>query len=309
MHLRITHETRYDYTPAVDTAQHLLHLQPRSTPRQNVARHRMQVWPEPRLQLNQSDLHGNPVQYVALHAPHARLTLLAESEVLTLGPGRPGAAVLSTSWESVMAGFRYQKGVRYDPAIEHVYVSDHVPRHPAFHEYALPSFGPGRPLHEAARDLSARIHRDFRYQSQSTDVSTPTLQALQQRCGVCQDFAHIFIACCRAMGLAARYVSGYLLTQPPPGQPRLIGSDASHAWASVYVPDGQGGDGYWLDCDPTNDRCDWETPGEDYVTLAIGRDYADVSPVRGVILGGAHHTLTVAVTVEPVASEAASPRF
>jgi transglutaminase-like putative cysteine protease len=156
-----------------------------------------------------------------------------------------------------------------------------------------------------------RIFKDFTYESLSTDVSTPAVQALTQRKGVCQDFAHIMIACMRAMGLPARYVSGYLLTMPPEGQPRLIGSDASHAWASVYVPQpaaagasapaGDVDTRGWFDFDPTNNR----SPGEDYVTLAIGRDYGDVSPMRGVIHGGARHTLHVGVTVEPVQPDVA----
>lgn len=299
MLLHITHETRYDYSPPVGTAQHILHLQPRATLRQKVIQHHLQIIPPPSQCLAQSDAYGNPMSFVALQTQHERLTLVASSLVETLGAADPGPGALHITWEHVRARFRYQMGARYDPAIDHVFASPHVPRDPAFQAYAWPSFTPGRPLHEAARDLSARIHADFRYERHSTDVSTPALEALQQRRGVCQDFAHIFIACCRAMGLAARYVSGYLLTVPPPGQPRLIGCDASHAWASVYVPDDHEGPGQWLDCDPTNNRCDWETPGEDYVTVAIGRDYSDVSPVRGVIHGGANHTLAVAVTVAP----------
>jgi transglutaminase-like putative cysteine protease len=158
-----------------------------------------------------------------------------------------------------------------------------------------PQLPPGCALIEAARDLMARIHDDFTYETFSTEVNTPALEALERRTGVCQDFAHIMIGCLRAMGLPARYVSGYLLTQPPPGQPRLIGSDASHAWVAVYLPDlpgAQDGNG-WYDLDPTNNRSGWGSPGEDYVTLALGRDYSDISPMRGVIHGGARHTLTV----------------
>jgi transglutaminase-like putative cysteine protease len=151
-----------------------------------------------------------------------------------------------------------------------------------------------------------RIYNTMVYESDSTEVNTPALAALQQGKGVCQDFAHIMVACCRAMGLPARYVSGYMLTQPPPGQPRLTGCDASHAWASVYCPAGNGngngsdgaGEGQWLDFDPTNNRA----PGEDYVTLATGRDFLDVSPLRGVIRGGSRHILEVAVTVAPIES-------
>jgi transglutaminase-like putative cysteine protease len=139
-----------------------------------------------------------------------------------------------------------------------------------------------------------RIHTDFEYETEATDVSTPALEALRLRQGVCQDFAHVMLACLRSLGLAARYVSGYLLTEPPPGQPRLLGADSSHAWVSVYVP-GDGKRGQWLDLDPTNRR----SPGEDYVVLATGRDYSDVSPIRGVIHGGSNHQLHVAVTVLP----------
>lgn len=158
------------------------------------------------------------------------------------------------------------------------------------------------PLLLAAQNLMARLHADLSYETQSTEVSTPAVDALAQRKGVCQDFAHIMIACWRAMGLPARYVSGYLLTTPPPGQPRLVGSDASHAWVSIYVPDMPEG-ARWCDFDPTNNRL----PGDDYVTLATGRDFADVSPIRGVIHGGAQHTLEVRVTVEPVVSATVPP--
>jgi len=203
-------------------------------------------------------------------------------------------------WEEARERMRYHRGAAYDPAAEFLFASPYVPRHAEFVEYALPSFAPGRPLVEAARHLMARIHSDFAYETQATDASTPALEALQLRKGVCQDFAHVMLACLRSLGLPARYVSGYLLTQPPPGQPRLVGADASHAWVSVYLPgksgDGGNSPGGWADFDPTNGR----QPGEDYVTLAIGRDYSDVSPMRGVLHGGARHTLRVGVTVQPV---------
>jgi transglutaminase-like putative cysteine protease len=146
------------------------------------------------------------------------------------------------------------------------------------------------------------MYSDFLYESASTDINTPALQALHARRGVCQDFAHILLACLRSMGLAARYVSGYLLTEPPPGQARLLGSDASHAWASVYLPElaGHPCQG-WLDLDPTNNRTGLASPGQDYAQLAVGRDFADVSPLRGVLQGGGAHTLEVAVTVTPLA--------
>ena len=299
MELRITHETRYDYTPAVETAQHMVHLQPMDTPYQQLLGHQLNIFPPPAQRSQMPDVYGNQRTFFSLQAPHTTLRVVAVSEVRTR---RPVAADSRLSWEAVRERFRFHAGAAWDAAAEFVFASHHVPRDEQFAAYARPSFTPGRRLVDAGRDLMTRIHTDFSYESESTEVNTPALEALAQRKGVCQDFAHIMIACLRAMGLPARYVSGYLLTQPPPGQPRLVGSDASHAWVSVYLPDlpgAQDGRG-WYDLDPTNDRCGWGTPGEDYVTLALGRDYSDISPMRGVIHGGARHTLSVAVTVEPL---------
>lgn len=299
MDLRITHETRYDYSPAVETAQHMAHLRPINTACQRLLRHRLDIFPSPAQCTETPDVYGNVRTFFSLQAPHTVLRVVATSEVAT----RPPAPASSTiTWEAVRERYRYRAGAPWDEAAEFIFASFHAPRHEAFAAYARASFPPGRPLIDAARDLMTRIHTDFTYESQSTEVNTPALEALEQRRGVCQDFAHIMIAGLRAMGVPARYVSGYLLTQPPPGQPRLIGSDASHAWVSVYLPDLPGApDGRgWYDLDPTNDRSGWGSPGEDYVTLALGRDYSDISPMRGVIHGGARHTLSVAVTVQPL---------
>lgn len=300
MQLQITHSTCYDYVPAAQAAQHIAYLQPLNTATQQLLAHSLLVEPTPAQHLAAQDVYGNTRTYFALQAPHTRLTVVARSVVRTQ---TPPPAVSQLAWEAVRDRLRYGAHTPFDAAAEFVFASPHVPRHADFAAYAQPSFVAGTPLLQAARDLMQRIHHDFTYASQSTEVNTPARQALNQRQGVCQDFAHILIACLRAMDLPARYVSGYLLTQPPPGQARLVGSDASHAWASVYLPDlpGPPGGARWYDLDPTNNREGWGTPGEDYVTLAVGRDYADVSPLRGVIHGGTHHTLTVGVTVEPVA--------
>jgi transglutaminase-like putative cysteine protease len=297
MHLAITHETRYSYSPAVQTAQHVAHLQPANTPCQQVLQHSLYVEPAATVQHN-VDAFCNHRAYWALTHPHEGLLVRAYSEITT-SPIAPGSS--AQSWESVREHFRYRGGHPADVNNGFVFGSHHAPVHEAFLAYAQSSFSPGRPLVQAATELTARMHRDFTYASQSTDINTPALEALESRRGVCQDFAHILLACLRSLGLPARYVSGYLLTQPPPGQPRLVGSDASHAWASVYVPElaahaCQG----WLDLDPTNNRCGLASPGLDYVRLAVGRDFADVSPLRGVLQGGGAHTLEVAVTVEPV---------
>jgi transglutaminase-like putative cysteine protease len=219
----------------------------------------------------------------------------AQSVLRTAAPQPISGALATQSWEAVRDGLKYAKGRAYQAETEFLHSSSMVQSHEEFFAFAQSAFAPGRSLVQAARALSTQIHREFRYDSASTDVNTPPLQALRERHGVCQDFAHILIACLRSLGLAARYVSGYLLTEPPPGQPRLIGADASHAWASLYV-----GGGQWLDLDPTNDRSGLGTPGEDYVTLAIGRDYQDVAPLRGIIHGAQRQSQSVAVTVMPI---------
>ncbi len=299
MQLHITHETRYDYVPAVETAQHMAYLQPLDTRHQQCIRHTLQITPTP-TQISQTvDVFGNTRCYFSLQTPHTALTVVAQSELTTSSRPLPTS---NMGWEQVRERFRYQADARFDHAAEFVFASSYAPRHPEFVAYARPSFAPGTSVLAAAQNLMQRIHTDFVYESLSTEVNTPALQALAQRKGVCQDFAHIMIACLRAMGIPARYVSGYLLTHAAPGTVKLVGSDASHAWVAVYVPDFPEGE-RWCDLDPTNNRCGWHSPGEDYVTLAIGRDFSDVSPMRGVIHGGASHTLTVAVTVAPVLQE------
>jgi len=289
MLLRVVHETAYDYAPVVRTAQHMAHLKPARTPRQQLLAHRLTVDPAPAQQTESIDVYGNVRSFFSLQHAHERLQVVADSLVATAPAAEPAS---SPPWPQVAERMRYHRDTRYDPAAEFAFASPYVPRDPALAAYAQASFPEGRPLLDAARELMHRIHADFEYAPAATDVNTPALQALSLRRGVCQDLAHVMLGCLRSLGLPARYVSGYLLTEPAPGQPRLVGSDASHAWVSLYLP-GEGGPGAWADLDPTNDRA----PGEDYVTLAIGRDYADVSPMRGVIHGGARHTLRVAVTV------------
>ena len=299
MQLHITHETCYDYAPAVDIAQHMAHLQPLNTANQQLLSHTLSVFPEPTQQTSMVDVYGNTRSFFSLQAAHTQLNVVACSLVSTQVPPQWNNTV---PWEQVREQFRYCAKSPFDAAVDFVFASPYVPRHADFADYARPSFTREATLLLAARDLMQRIHTDFTYESHSTEINTPAREALAQRKGVCQDFAHIMIACLRAYGVPARYVSGYLLTHPAPGQPRLVGSDASHAWVSVYLPEPQNSAvaGRWCDFDPTNNRDGWGSPGEDYVTLAVGRDYADVSPLRGVIHGGANHRLKVAVTVEPV---------
>jgi transglutaminase-like putative cysteine protease len=231
MRLAITHETRYRYNPAVQTAQHVAHLQPSNTPGQKVLSHRLHIEPDARVQ-HHIDAFLNHRAYWALTNPHDGLLVRAESQIETTPvPTAPAPQ----SWESVRAHFRYRGGQPGDVHSGLVFGSHHAPVHEAFLAYAQPSFTPGRPLMQAAQELTARMHRDFRYEAQSTDINTPALQALQERRGVCQDFAHILLACLRSLGLPARYVSGYLLTQPPPAG---AGHRASPGWwaATPHTP-------------------------------------------------------------------------
>ena len=297
MNLQITHETRYDYSPVVEVAQHLCHLQPVQNAVQTLLAHSLRITPEPDTQSPSSDVYGNAVNYFSFQSPHSQLRVTAQSRVTTRPPLTPASSVTCAQ---VRERFRYAAGAAYDPAAEFLFASPFVARHAEFMAYANASLLPDAPLHLAARDLMRRIYTDFSYESQSTEINTPALTALAQRKGVCQDFAHIMIACLRSFGVPARYVSGYLMTTPPPGVEPLRGSDASHAWVSVYLPDlsGSSENQRWFDYDPTNNREGWGSPGEDYVSLAVGRDFGDVSPLRGIIHGGADHVLSVGVTVE-----------
>ena len=296
MLLQVTHETHYRYQPAVETAQHMAYMRPKEHAAQTVLEHTLSVNPQPAQLRDMADVYGNSRCFFSLQAPHEVLSVMAHSLVST----RSSDVVHSSmAWEKVREQFRYQAGGAFDAAEDFVFASPYVPRHAEFGAFARPSFAAGTRLLDAAIDLMQRIHTDFTYESQSTQVNTPALEALALRKGVCQDFAHIMVACLRTMGVAARYVSGYLLTEPAPGEVKLVGSDASHAWVSVYLPDLPPGQG-WVDFDPTNNRWGWHAPGADYVTVAPGRDFGDVSPLRGVIHGGASHTLSVGVTVQSI---------
>ena len=303
MLLHVRHETHYHYTPAVENAQHAVHLRPGDSAVQTVLQYALCISPQPAQQTETIDGYGNSKLFFSLQTSHDELKVIADSVVQTLVRPAHIAPTSALAWEHVREAFRYRSGAGYNSAWEFVFASPYVPRHDDFADFSKSSFTPGRPLLDAVHELMTRIHSAMIYDSDSTEVDTPALVALQQGKGVCQDFAHIMVACCRAMGLPARYVSGYMLTQPAPGQPRLIGCDASHAWVSVYCPNTSDeksatSTGRWFDFDPTNNRA----PGDDYVTLATGRDFLDVSPLRGVIRGGAQHTLDVAVTVTPIPS-------
>jgi transglutaminase-like putative cysteine protease len=289
MTIRVVHETRYAYTTPVALGHHVAHLVPREGGGQAVLSSRVEVDPRPAVVREWTDPFGNRASYFAVEQAHQTLLVRAESEV-RLAPPAPGPdPAASLPWEAVRERVRAALDPEGLEARQLVLASPLVPLVAGLAEYAAPSFPPGCPVREAVQDLMGRVHRDFAYDPSFTTVSTPLAEVLTHRRGVCQDFAHLATGCLRALGLPSGYVSGYLETEPPPGQPRLVGADASHAWFSVFVP-GLG----WVDFDPTNDQ----VPFDRHVTVARGRDYGDVAPLRGVLYGGGGHQLSVAVTVE-----------
>jgi transglutaminase-like putative cysteine protease len=294
MRLSVIHETRYQYASMVGHAHHLACLQPRSDERQRCEAFALSIDPAHGPASVRTDAFGNHQHWFELCVVHDSLRVLAESVVHTTA-GEPLADLaLGVGWQSCQAQLQYSVGQPYCAAAEFAHPSPMAPTDTVFAEFARPSFPPGLSLVEAAMGLMARLHAHVRYEPGSTQVHTPARDALQQRRGVCQDLAHIMVACLRSMGLAARYVSGYMLTDPPPGQPRLLGADASHAWVQVWVPRGEGDvAGNWLELDPTNNQ----VVDERYVRAAIGRDYGDAAPLRGVIRGGGDHQAEVSVTV------------
>jgi transglutaminase-like putative cysteine protease len=293
--LEVTHETRYDYASLVSPAMHLAHLQPLADVAQQVAASVITIEPPPDERRDERDVYGNRRCVFSVIAPHRRLTVRATSHV-GLAPRFDGLnPEHGEAWEQVAQRLRYVARSPFEPAVEFVLPSPYVPRLEALRAWARPSFTPGRSVAGGAIDLMHRLHAEFAYDGTATQIDTPLAQAFAQRRGVCQDFAHLLAGALRMLGLPARYVSGYLLTTPADDGPALVGADASHAWVQVWAPQTAGlppgDDGPWLDLDPTNDII----PGTGHVRLAIGRDYGDVAPLRGVIRGGGAHTLAVGV--------------
>lgn len=280
MRLRVRHTTEYEYGDTVPLCHNLVHLRPRDTERQRCVAHELFVTPGPATLRSGEDFFGNPVAWFSLQEPHAGLSVTAES-IVDVSP-RPADLPYAPAWDAMPA----------DPeAVPFAFDSPYIPVSPKLADYARESFPPGRPITDAAADLTGRIFREFKFVSGVTSVGTPVLDVLRDRRGVCQDFSHLMIGCLRSLGVPARYVSGYLMTRPPPGKPKLVGCDASHAWVSVHVP-GQG----WADFDPTNNV----RPDTQHVTVGWARDYGDIGPVQGVIVGGHQHSLRVAVDVDEI---------
>jgi len=294
--LSVIHQTTYHYDTPVEVAHHSAWLRPRDTELQQVQDWTLTIRPEPDAPVQQSrDAFGNWRHGFSHATVHDTLVVTSRFTVRLLPPpaGLTADSSDSPPWPEVVKALRYRARVQQPDAVEFVLGSHFAPQHPELARFAdsCLSDQPDRPLLVVALALMAKVHEHMAYKPNSTDVATNALQALRQAKGVCQDFAHLMIGALRSHGLAARYVSGYLLTQPPPGQPRLVGADASHAWVAVWCP--QNG---WVALDPTNNIA----VGQDHVTLAWGRDYADVAPLRGVIRGGSGNAPRVGVTVEPL---------
>jgi transglutaminase-like putative cysteine protease len=292
MRFRINHLTRYTYAEPVSLCHSILHLKPRH--RGPLGQHchasQLRIDPWPAVNREHEDFFGNRVNYFSIQQSHAYLEVTAISEVDVSRPELPDPAT-TLPWEVVLERLHGSREPLMLGARIFALPSALVPLEPSATAYAAQSFTPGRPILEAARHLMGRIFAEFEYDPHFTTVATPVAEVMEHRRGVCQDFAHVAIAGLRGLGLAARYVSGYLETLPPPGQPKLRGSDASHAWFSLLVPDLG-----WVDFDPTNDQL----LGEQHITTALGRDFQDVTPMRGIFYGGGAHDLTVAVDVDRI---------
>lgn len=293
----VVHETQVTYRSPVTLSQQYLHMTPRSFPYQQTESHALWVTPLENDGVDGVDYFGNKTRQITITVPHQSLLVHAESTVALMQ--RPALDDIkgSASWESLRD--RLQQGMDADmlDAYRYLYASPHVSSSLELEAFARISYTPGRAQLDAALDLTQRIFDEFDFDDGATDISTPLEEVLHGRRGVCQDFAQLMIGCLRSLGLPARYVSGYILTHPPAGQPRLIGADASHAWVSVFCP-GLG----WVDFDPTN-RC---LVQHDHITLGWGRDFSDVTPMRGVVLGGGEQDLEVRVTVTPLPLEGVS---
>ncbi len=286
---RITHETRYAYSQPVSLCYNVAHLMPRSFGRQKCAYSKISVDPWPAAKREWEDFFGNRATYFMIQRAHDELTVKAVSEVAVTPPPEPPSTAHGVTCDEARQRLAADTAAESIDARAYVLESPFVTPSTDLAVYAAPSFAPGFPLLHAVEDLMQRIHHDFKYDPGFTTLATPLAEVLEHRRGVCQDFAHLAIGCLRSHGLAARYVSGYLETIPPPGREKLVGADASHAWFSVYVPDLG-----WMDFDPTNNQI----PLDQHITTAWGRDYADVTPLKGVLYGGGDHTLDVAVDVE-----------
>lgn len=294
MKYRITHITTYNYAAPISVCHNEAYLTPRTFERQVCDYHRLSIVPSPSLTGRRTDYFDNPLVYFSFNEGFETIQIKTVSRVEVFPTPVIEHPESTPPWETVALSLRSGNSPGSLDAAQFAYDSPRITTSPEFAQYAQKTFKPGRPIIEAVTALTAQIHKDFEFDSKATTVNTPLEDVMKQKKGVCQDFAHLEIAILRSLGLAARYVSGYLRTYPPPGKPRLVGADASHAWLSVYC-----GDLGWIDMDPTNNK----PVTDEHITLAWGRDYSDVCPLKGVFVGGGSHSLDVSVDVLPLEGE------
>lgn len=290
MRYRVTHTTEFIYESQVGLCYNEARVLPRDLPHQKVLSAALRIDPAPDDHYERYDYFGNRTAYFSIEKPYEKLVVKAISEV-HVEPREALDMSKKIPWEMARERLRSDRSAEVIEATQFTLDSPMVKRDALLAEYAKKSFLPGRPLDEAVHDLMQRIYAEFKYDPEFSTIATPLAEVMKHRSGVCQDFAHLAIGCLRTLGLSARYVSGYIETAPPPGKERLVGADASHAWFSVFHP-GVG----WLDFDPTNNQI----PFDRHITVAWGRDYADVTPLRGIAFGGGEHKLKVAVDVLPI---------
>ncbi len=286
----ITHRTTYNYAAPVSVSHHVARLEPRAAGTQEVGSFSLRISPQPTLRKSREDYFGNRLCSFSIQQVHERLETVTSSRVTVRAP-QFSPQVQSPSWESVARLFRDPVSPEVVVPYQFVFDSPQVRASFELADYALESFRRDTSLLNGAADLMRRIHLDFKYDPKATTVATPLEEVWKKRRGVCQDFAHLSIACLRSLGLPARYVSGYLRTHAAPGKERLVGADASHAWFALFSPDAG-----WVDFDPTNNV----RPAEEHITVACGRDFGDVSPLSGILTGGGAHEVKVSVDVAPV---------
>jgi transglutaminase-like putative cysteine protease len=294
MNYSIIHRTLYEYAAPVTVSHHVARLEPRATASQERDNFSLKIFPEPALRKSRPDYFGNRLCFFTIQQVHSRLEIITSSRV-SVRAEKSAVTESAAPWEAVAAMFRDPVSPEVVEPYQFIFDSPQVRASVELADYAAQSFPAGTPLVAGARDLTRRIFSDFKYDPKATTVATPLEEVWEKRRGVCQDFAHLGIACLRSLGLSARYVSGYLRTCPA-GEPeqQLVGADASHAWFAVFCP-GTG----WIDFDPTNNL----QPAEEHITVAYGRDFGDVSPVAGILTGGGKHVVKVAVDVKPLAGE------
>lgn len=287
---RVRHVTEYDYTRQVTSSQHILRLRPRRTDNQVCVSSEVAITPQPQRRNARDDYFGNRMETITIEQPHLELTIDAQS-IVRVSKRRPRDTEATLPWDEVGDALA---AARSDADIEATNYLFDTPLTRADQDlllYAVDDFTPGRPVALAVTALMHRIRDDIKYKPGVTDASTPIDKVLEIKAGVCQDQTHVMLAVLRARGIAARYVSGYLMTHPPPGRPKLQGADQSHAWVSAWCPPLG-----WVDFDPTNGIL----PDDEHITVAYGRDYADISPISGIMLGGGEHDVDVGVDVAPL---------